>query len=182
MTPAFAIEPLAPAHRRKGFCCGVAELDYYLSDLVDEHVARGLGGCFATLGEMNVVVGYYTLSAVNLPLGELPPEVRERLPRRPLLAAAWMGRLAVDRRFRGQGFGGAMIMDAAARSARAEPKAHALIVDAKDQIAAAFYRRLEFRRLLSCPGALFLPLATAVGALAGEGSWPAPGNVRRFTG
>jgi hypothetical protein len=56
-------------------------------------------------------------------------------------------------------------MDAVARAARAEPAIFALIVDAKDEVAATFYEHLQFRRFVSRPGTLFLPLATALQAL-----------------
>ena len=55
-------------------------------------------------------------------------------------------------------------LDAAARAARAEPAIFALIVDAKDDSAVAFYQRHEFRRFVSKPASLFLPIATALQA------------------
>lgn len=79
-----------------------------------------------------------------------------------------IGRLAVDHRFRGQGLGGALVMDAAVRAARAEAAIYALVVDAKDETAAAFYEHLQFRRFASRPGSLFLPVATALAALSGR--------------
>ena len=51
------------------------------------------------------------------------------------------------------------------RAARAEPAIFALIVDAKDDPAIAFYERLQFRRFASRPSSLYLPLATALRAL-----------------
>jgi hypothetical protein len=56
-------------------------------------------------------------------------------------------------------------IDAAARAARSDPAIFALIVDAKDDRAAAFYEHLQFRRFASRPMTLFLPLATALEAL-----------------
>jgi ribosomal protein S18 acetylase RimI-like enzyme len=76
-----------------------------------------------------------------------------------------MGRLAVDRRCRGQGLGGALLADALARAARAEIAAYALTVDAKDEMAAAFYRHHGFLALPETPLTLFLPLATVRGLL-----------------
>jgi GNAT superfamily N-acetyltransferase len=49
------------------------------------------------------------------------------------------GRLAVDEAFSGQGLGGALLADALERAARPEIAAHALMVDAKDGHAAAFF-------------------------------------------
>ncbi len=71
-----------------------------------------------------------------------------------------MGCLAVDRAFKGQGLGGALLADTLDRSARVEIAAHALRVDAKDDTAAAFYRHHGFIMLPDSPLPLFLPLAT----------------------
>ena len=72
-----------------------------------------------------------------------------------------MGRLAVDQAFQGQGFGGALLADALDRATRSEIAACALMVDAKDKAAAAFYQHHGFLALPGMPLTLFLPLATA---------------------
>lgn len=71
-----------------------------------------------------------------------------------------MGRLAVDLAFRGQGLGGALLAGALDRAARAEIVAYALIVDAKDDAAAAFYLHHGFLELPDAPRTQFLPLAS----------------------
>ena len=48
------------------------------------------------------------------------------------------------------------------RSASAEIAAYALVVDAKDDLAAAFYRHHGFLVLPDFPMTLFLPLANTV--------------------
>ena len=52
------------------------------------------------------------------------------------------------------------------RSARGDPAAFPLLVDAKDQDAAAFYRKNGFTPLESRPLTLFLPIATALKLLS----------------
>ncbi len=71
-----------------------------------------------------------------------------------------MGRLAVDEAFKGQGLGGALLADALGRATRSEIAAYALMVDAKDEAAAAFYRHHGFIALPDSSRTLFLPLAT----------------------
>lgn len=61
----------------------------------------------------------------------------------------------------GQGLGGALLADALDRTARSEIAAYALMVDAKDDLAVAFYRHHGFIPLPDSPLTLFLPLATA---------------------
>ena len=50
-------------------------------------------------------LGYYTLAATSIALGDLPAGTARRLPRYPAVPATLMGRLAVDQRHRGQGLG-----------------------------------------------------------------------------
>jgi predicted GNAT family N-acyltransferase len=60
------------------------------------------------------------------------------LPRYPTVPVARIGRLAVHQVFHGRGLGGALIADAALRALRSEVAVFALVVDAKDETAAAF--------------------------------------------
>jgi predicted GNAT family N-acyltransferase len=107
------------------------------------------------------VAGYYTLSAASIPLTDLPLEETRRLPRYPTLPAVLIGRLAVDQRFRRRGLGELMPMNAVHRTVQDAAAAFALLVDAKNDLAAAFYRRYGFRSIADRPRTLFLPLATA---------------------
>jgi ribosomal protein S18 acetylase RimI-like enzyme len=102
-------------------------------------------------------------------LSDLPPQEAKRLPRYAALPAGLIGRLAVDQRFRGQRLGSALVMDAAQRAANADPAVFALVVDAKDEAAVAFYEHLGFRRFTGRPMTLYLPIATAVKAIQAAG-------------
>ena len=51
-----------------------------------------------------------------------------------------VGRLTVDQRYRGKKLGSALLWDAVLRATRSEIAAFALVVDAKDDAAANFYR------------------------------------------
>jgi ribosomal protein S18 acetylase RimI-like enzyme len=170
VTQRFRIEALSSAHDRAGFSSSVEPLDRYLRELVTQDVKRRVSNCFVALDDDGVIAGYYTFAATSLPLTELSPEETKRLPRCALLPAGLIGRLAVDQRFQDRHLGGALIMDAATRAARGDPAIFALIVDAKDDRAVAFYEHLQFRRFLSKPMSLFLPLATALQALNEAGA------------
>lgn len=165
MSQAFRIEALASTHDRQNFSSGVDPLDRYLRELATQDIKRRVSNCFVALNDADTIAGFYTFAATSLPMTELSAEDARRLPRYALLPAGLIGRLAIDRRFQGRGLGGALIMDAAARAARADQANFALIVDAKDEAAIAFYERLQFRRFASRPTSLFLPLATALKAL-----------------
>ncbi len=135
MTEGFRIEALSSAHDRKNFSSGVQPLDRYLHELAIQDVKRRVSNCFVALDDAGAISGYYTLAAASLPLIELPTDVTKRLPRYALLPAALVGRLAVDRQFRGQRLGSALVMAAVVRAARAESAIFALVVDAKDETA-----------------------------------------------
>jgi GNAT superfamily N-acetyltransferase len=160
----FRIDTLGPAHERKQFSSGVDALDRYFRERVTQDVKRRVCHCFVACGAPGQVAGYYTLAATSLPLAGLSQNEARRLPRYPLLPAALIGRLAIDHRFRGQGLGGALVIDAARRAARSEAAVYAMVVDAKDDSAASFYVHLGFRRFVDRPGSLYLPLATALKA------------------
>lgn len=53
------------------------------------------------------IAGYYTLASASLFLADLPASIIKKLARYPTVPAVRMGRLAVDRVFKGQGLGGA---------------------------------------------------------------------------
>lgn len=103
--------------------------------------------------------GYYTLSSTSIQLGELPEKTVRKLPRYPLLPATLLGRLAVDRRQQGKGYGRFLLADALYRAARSEIASFAVIVDTKDDSARRFYERESFLPFPDQPMKLFRPIA-----------------------
>ena len=102
---------------------------------------------------------YYTLSSMAVKLAELPAETTRRLPRYPLVPATLLGRLAVDQRFQGRGYGRFLLADALFRAVRSEIASFAVIVDAKDDAARRFYERESFLSFPDQPMKLFRPMA-----------------------
>ena len=162
MSPApFRLALLDAACDRAAFSSGTEPLDRYLREQATQDMRRRVAACFVALADDNRVAGYYTLASASLLLGDLPAHIGKKLPRYPTVPAVRLGRLAVDQAFKGQGLGGALLADALDRSARSEIAAYALLVDAKDDAAVAFYRHHGFIALPETPRSLFLPLATA---------------------
>jgi GNAT superfamily N-acetyltransferase len=155
------IVPLDPDLDRGTFTSGVEALDRYFRERVTQDVRRRIASCFVALDREGGVSGYYTLSAASVLLIDLPATVASKLPRYPTVPAVRLGRLAVARTRHGQGLGAALLADALARSLASEIAAYALIVDAKDDSATAFYRHHGFVPFADAPTTLFLPLATA---------------------
>ena len=157
---AFLVAPFDAAHDRAGFHSGSEPLDRYLREHVTQDIRRRVAACFVALTDGRRIAGYYTLASASLPLTDLPADLGKKLPRYPAVPTVRMGRLAVDQAFKGQGLGGALLADALDRAVRSEIAAYALMVDAKDESAAAFYRHHGFIALPDSPLTLFLPLAT----------------------
>lgn len=152
---------LDDAFDRSIFNSGVAPLDKYFQERVTQDTRRRVTACFVALTVDQRIAGYYTLASASLALPELPANIARKLPRYPSVPTVRLGRLAIDREFQGAGLGGALLADALDRAIRSEIAAYALVVDAKDAAAAAFYRHHGFVALPSTPRTLFLPLATA---------------------
>lgn len=151
---------LNEAHDRSSFSSGSEPLDSYFHRLVTQDSRRRVAACFVAVTSELRIAGYYTLSAASALLIELPDKVRKKLPRYPSVPVVRLGRLAVDKTFQGQGLGGALLADALTRVRRSDIAAYALIADAKDDSAKAFYQHHGFIALPDSPLTLFLPLAS----------------------
>jgi len=159
MVGRFLIEALGSSHDRAGFSCGVEALDRYFQKQATQDVRRRATACYVALEAPGAkVAGYYTLAAAGIPLADLPAELAKQLPRYPSVPVARLGRLAVVQAYRGRKLGSALLWDAVQRSLRSEIAVFALVVDAKDDQAEAFYRHHGFVPFGSQPRQLVLPL------------------------
>lgn len=145
MTGRFRLEALSAGHDRASFACGVEALDQYFQKQATQDVRRRVSACYVAVENgSSKVAAYYTLAAGGVPLTDLSEALTKRLPRYPSVPVARVGRLAVDRAFHGQKLGGAMLADAVLRALRSEVAVFALVADAKDDAAEAFYRHHGF--------------------------------------
>lgn len=155
--------PLQKDHVRQTFCSGIPAHDRYLQQQARQDIEKRVAAVFVLVQPpTDQVLGYYTLSASTIHANEVPPELARKLPRYPQLPVTLLGRLAVDLQFKGQGMGQFMLMDALHRcfQAAAGIAAMAVVVDAKDAFAAAFYQHYGFIPLNLSASKLFLPMAT----------------------
>lgn len=144
---------------RSAFHSGSTPLDRYFHVQATQDMRRRISMCYISVHTMtDTIAGFYTLSAADIPVTDAPEEMTKRLPRYPTIPAAHLGRLAVDENFRGMMLGGALLFDAVQRAGRSEVAMHAMVVDAKDCIAEAFYRHHGFATYGSAPGQLIAPL------------------------
>jgi GNAT superfamily N-acetyltransferase len=153
------VEALGSQHDRTLFRSGVEALDRYFRIQAGQEARKNIAAPFVLVLPDGAIGGYYTLSSTAVKLGELPPDVARRLPRYPLIPATLLGRLAVDLRYRGKGYGRFLLADALHRSVRSEIASFAVVVDAKDDAARRFYERESFLPLLDQPMKLYRPTA-----------------------
>ena len=149
------------SHLRGAFDCGVPALNQYLLRYAEQHRRKGISATYvlAESAKPAVILGYYTLSAAEVDVASLAEPDRHKLPRYPIPCFR-MGRLATHLDWRGQGLGRLLVGCAVDRClrARVEVAAYALLVDAKDAVAARFYEHYGFKRLQDRPASLYLPL------------------------
>lgn len=153
---------LDPAiHDCAGFECGVPALNDYLAKFATQHRRRGISQTYVLVDPAapSVVLGYYTLSAAQIDVTQLSDADGKRLPRHPIPCFR-MGRLACRKDQQGHGLGRLLIGCAVERclKAREEVASYALIVDAKDDTAKAFYEHYGFMPCVDQPHTLYLPL------------------------
>jgi len=160
----FQVVPLESSHARSTFDCESPVLNRYFCEQVSQDLRRRVAACFVALDADERLAGFCTLASASVPLQDLPTDQARKLPRYLAVPTVRMGRLAVDAAFKGRGLGAALLADALTRAAHAEIAAYALLVDAKDATAAAFYRHHGFMALPDSPLTLFMPLAAVPSA------------------
>jgi ribosomal protein S18 acetylase RimI-like enzyme len=162
-----AIEPLGK-HDRSTFSCGVAALDDWFRHRAGQDQRRDVARVFVAIDDRFGVVGFYSLSSFTFSITELSSEYARRFPRYDSIPAALIGRLARDMRVRGEGIGDLLLADAVRRilSAARSLAVFAIVVDAKDDRAAEFYRDFGFEPFPGRPLRLFMPAAVAARALS----------------
>ena len=137
-------------HDRRDFDCGEPDLNAYLMITARQHMDKGYAQVWVAVSEPASarVIGYYTLSMSALASEEVPSITGiSKIP------AILLGRLAVDKRFRGQGIGVRLLFHAQRSALLLSRKVgvHALVVDALNQQAAAFYKKYDFEELTTGP-------------------------------
>jgi ribosomal protein S18 acetylase RimI-like enzyme len=160
--PHFVVEPLGAKHDRAAFSCGSQQLDSWLRKQAGQDLKKRAAVPFVITPDHRTIAGFYSLSQYAVDLGELPDDVSKKLPRYPMVSATLLGRLAVSLDFRGRGLGERLLMDALHRALQSSQQiaSAAVVVDAKDNQAIAFYGKYGFIGLPRVERRLFLPMET----------------------
>lgn len=161
----FRFEPLdKKKHDRAAFSCEHESLNRYLRELASQEIKKRVAAVYVLTPDGRTIAGYYTLSQYAIDAGDLPSETAHKLrvPKYEKLPATLLGRLARSREFKGQGIGEMLLVGALKRAL--EHSRHiaslAVVVDAKDEKAAAFYRSYGFIDLPGHSSRLFIPMQT----------------------
>lgn len=157
--------PLTADHNVADFDSGAPALDDGLRGRALKHESRFSRTCTYVVCEANRAAGYYCILAGSVTRAVAPGKVRRNAP--DAIPVSVIGRLAVDRRFAGQGLGADLLADALRRIAAVSRSIGiaAVLVQAKDADARRFY--LACAEFIESPGesrTLFLPVETLVAA------------------
>ncbi len=149
-------------HDRDRFTCGQSDLDEFLQRFAMQQMRKNLTVVRVLVDSErpSEILGFYSLSGAQIEISSLHESERKTLPRYPLPCFR-MGRLACGSEHQGRGIGRALIGLAVSRcvEAKTHVAAFALIVDAKDESARAFYSHYGFVQMMDSPMSLYLPLA-----------------------
>jgi GNAT superfamily N-acetyltransferase len=136
-------ELLTSGHDTGEFSCGTPALDVFLKRFA---LANQRGGSSRTyvIARETRVIGYYSLAPGSIDPQNAPDRVVKGQGRHPV-PVILLARLAVDTREQGAGLGKHLLLDAFQRAiAGAEViGGRALLIHAKDDRAAGFYRQFD---------------------------------------
>jgi len=136
--------PLAPDHELDTFESGVTALDEWLKRRARRNETEGASRTFVACAGRRVV-GYYSLAAGSILHAEATGRVRRNMP--DPVPVLLLGRLAVDRAWRGKGLGADLLSDAVLRAIAAAESVgvRAILVHAISDEAKTFYEKNGFR-------------------------------------
>lgn len=144
MEPIAPPERLSPRHDVSQFFSGIPTLDTWLRGKARLNEIKGGSRTYVAC-DRERVVGFYSLAASSVEKRRVSSRVGRGMP--DLVPVILLGQLAVDKRYRGRRLGSDLLIDATRRSLAASGLvgARALIVQAVNEQAAAFYAIFGFR-------------------------------------
>jgi GNAT superfamily N-acetyltransferase len=152
-------ELLTAAHILDGFSCGKPSLDRWLKTRALSNQEKGFTAVIV-VHEANRVVGYYGLAPTAIVPSRLPRSIRTGQPPDPV-PCLLLGQLATDQSWIGKGVGTGLLKHALQRCIAAASLigGRALLVNAVDDDAAAFWKRRGFVPSKDDPLILFRSIA-----------------------
>lgn len=151
-------------HNRNDFDCGAPELNRFLKQLANQQKKRGLNAIYVATeirGKVpKRILGFYTISSSTLSFQNLPDDFTKKIPENHLIPTIKIGRLAKHIKAP-KGFGGVILATTLRRILKISVQIGVMgaDVDAKNDLAKAFYLKYGFIPFLDNPMAPFMPMA-----------------------
>jgi predicted N-acetyltransferase YhbS len=147
-------------HDRKGFDCGVEALNNYLRLMANQQSVKDNSRTYILEDEKKAgaIVGFYTLTMVNIDLDTLPENLKNRHSQS--YSAGLIARLAVDKHYTKRGLGAWLLVDALKKLVIASDVVGfpMVVVDAKVG-AVSFYEQFGFTAFKDEKNKLFISVA-----------------------
>lgn len=165
-------EPLHAGHDLSTFSCGKPTLDAWLKTRALANQEKGFTAVMV-VHDAGRVVGYYGLAPTAVVPGSMPRSVRTGQPPDPV-PCLLLGQLATDQAWAGAGVGTALLTHALRRCVTAAGLigGRAVIVNALDEEAAAFWARRGFRPGKDDPLVLFRSIPDIAASLQAASAAP----------
>lgn len=162
-------EEISTLHDRESFDCEVELLNLYLKKFARQNHEKGISLTIVATSKKDpkTIIGFYSVSSGQIEYDSLPEEVSKRLPKYPVPIMR-IGRLAVDKHFKGKGRGEDLLVNAFERALEVSRRVgiFAVVVDAKNNKAKSFYKKYGFVELVGKPLVLFIPITSIIDALS----------------
>ncbi|HRH90459.1 MAG TPA: GNAT family N-acetyltransferase [Agitococcus sp.] len=147
-------------HNRNGFDCGIETLNNYLKVMASQQAKKDNTRTFVLEDAHNdaQIVGFYTLTMTPIDIKALPETLQKR--HQSSNSGGLIARLAVDVRYKNQGFGEWLLIDALKKLLDVSDSVGfpLVIVDAKDGVK-QFYQKYGFTAFNDAPNKLFITIA-----------------------
>jgi GNAT superfamily N-acetyltransferase len=161
-------EPISKAHDRESFDCGNAALNDFLHHYARKSHERGGAKTFLAINddEGRTVLGFYSVAPASIAYDRTPFLIKRGLARHEVPVFR-LARLAVHHSVQGFGLGGQLLLAAGRRCllVASQVGGVALLIDAKNEQAAQWYKGYGAVPLIDEPLLLVLPLKTIQVAL-----------------
>lgn len=150
---------------RKNFDCGIIELNTFIREEARQQQSKHLNKTFVLVDENGAdplrILAFYSISMCEIALTSISDSIKKKLPKYPIPAAR-IGRLAVDKNFKQQGFGKITLVDALIRIRRVSVDigVYAVTVDAINDQAKSFYKHFGFIEFKDQTNSLFMPIGS----------------------
>lgn len=162
-------EPITADHDVEPFSCGKPALDFWLKTRALSNHEKGFTAVMV-VHQSGRVVGYYGLAPTAVLPVSLPRSIKTGQPPSPV-PCLLLGQLAIDRGWAGKGVGTALLAHALQRCAQGARLigGRAVIVNALDEQAAAYWARRGFLASKDDPFVLFRSIPDIVASLREAG-------------